>query len=483
MANNSVECVIASALEGSENTSTNTTLRLVRIEPSDDWLYWMAGSTVAGFLSAIVTTVSVAVMIQAFRESEILKEEEKKEEKERRRTSGRPRTESTTPLAASGEGHTAAAAALQGEGEDQPDAESNTLDVIDDKIGSYEVAEWKHKPLRHFTAGSLAALFVSSLCLTGALLCLLWGIAIAFDYTRRVDLRVESFVLVDLLVGIGVPAFLFVSVALMAVVLDFITVGYLDARKAIAKILPAVKFLKGAKHYYWVIEGTFYFPLSRKRHHLEHGCCYACDKSRSTWYLSFILGLALTLAVSFFIDRAIIDIRTVTSCSDVDGSYDCFNATSYNHIDCVNNLFITRQIHCFRFLRIGSDVNILTALAESFAFYLFTLAFFAKIFGVVKILLHFKPSRLWGILFIVIGLLLFILAVVLLAVSDALVIQLDVIGALQFLMVSLFIVIIGILLVEGQWWEKVPTTAKVLDLRLEHVGEEGEIHELTRTTV
>lgn len=147
--------------------------------------------------------------------------------------------------------------------------------------------------------------------------------------------------------------------------------------------------------------------------------------------------------------------------------------TSYNHIDCVNNLFITRQIHCFRFLRIGSDVNILTALAESFAFYLFTLAFFAKIFGVVKILLHFKPSRLWGILFIVIGLLLFILAVVLLAVSDALVIQLDVIGALQFLMVSLFIVIIGILLVEGQWWEKVPTTAKVLDLRLEHVGEEG----------
>ena len=43
MANNSVECVIASALEGSENTSTNTTLRLVRIEPSDDWLYWMAG--------------------------------------------------------------------------------------------------------------------------------------------------------------------------------------------------------------------------------------------------------------------------------------------------------------------------------------------------------------------------------------------------------------------------------------------------------
>ena len=43
----------------------------------------------AGFLSAIVTTVSVAVMIQAFRESEILKEEEKKEEKERRRTSGR----------------------------------------------------------------------------------------------------------------------------------------------------------------------------------------------------------------------------------------------------------------------------------------------------------------------------------------------------------------------------------------------------------
>ena len=64
---------------------------------------------------------------------------------------------------------------------------------------------------------------VTILCLL--LYIVLWGVAIAFDYTRRVDLRVINFVLVDLLVGIGVPVLLFVSGALMAVVLDFITIG------------------------------------------------------------------------------------------------------------------------------------------------------------------------------------------------------------------------------------------------------------------
>ena len=43
----------------------------------------------AGFISAIVTTVCMVVFINVLRQFELLKEEEKKKEKERKRTSGR----------------------------------------------------------------------------------------------------------------------------------------------------------------------------------------------------------------------------------------------------------------------------------------------------------------------------------------------------------------------------------------------------------
>ena len=245
--------------------------------------------------------------------------------------------------------------------------------------------------------------------------------------------------------------------------------------------------MKGHISNYWVIENTFYFPLKKKKHHLDHDFCYACDKSRATWYLSAILGITITLAVSYFIDRAVVDIRTVASCDSaaIDDSYDCFNATSFNHVDCEDafeSMFAGPQIHCFRFLRLGEDVSIISVLAESFAFYLFTVAVFAKIFGVVKILIHLKPSRFWGILFLGIGIILFVVAVLLLALSDRLVIQIDVISALQFIMVSMFFIIIGMLLIEGQWWEKVPSHKIVRDLPLVHYDDttRSEIHEVER---
>ena len=54
---------------------------------------------------------------------------------------------------------------------------------------------------------------------------MLWGVAVAFDHTRRVDLSVTAFIATEVLVGVGVPALLFVSGALLTVVLDFITIG------------------------------------------------------------------------------------------------------------------------------------------------------------------------------------------------------------------------------------------------------------------
>ena len=266
----------------------------------------------------------------------------------------------------------------------------------------------------------------------------LWAVAIGYFHTNRVDKDISAFAIVEFLVGIMLPVFLLVGAILLAIVLDYVTIGRIDSRKRIHRFLPSVKYEEGRDNDYWVIEDRFYFKLDKRDEHLQHGFCYSCDKKLSTWLLTGIVALSLLLCFSYFVDITVVEEDTLSSCPTDLGEYDCFNRTSFNFVDCADETQRKKVdlLHCFRFLRFAVDTSLISSLAQTFAFYLATVALFGHVFSSVKTLLHLHRTRMWGVGFVVVGALAFIVAVVFLFIEDRFEIQVNVLSILQVIMGS-----------------------------------------------
>lgn len=286
----------------------------------------------------------------------------------------------------------------------------------------------------------------------------------------------SAFVGVEILAGLALPTFLFVGGTLLAVVLDFITFGHLDPHQGLTRFIPgAIKYEKGSKNDYWVIEDTFYFKLKKhdkldglardqdKNELAKYTCFHSCDKNLATWHLATVVALSMLLAISYFVDITIDQAVTAGSCRDVPRTFECFNVSTLAHVDCRTNVTGV-ALYCFRFLQFGVDQDIIAALSQAFAFYLLTVQAFVKTFSVVKVFLHVKPTRFWGALFLIVGVVLLIGMVILSIIwirgyvspSVVAIIRLNVINLAQFVMICLLLINTGALLLEGGWWERNP---------------------------
>ena len=261
----------------------------------------------------------------------------------------------------------------------------------------------------------------------------LWAVAVGYYHTNRVEKTVGAFVAVEVLAGAILPGFLFAGSALLSVVLEYLTWGKLDSRRDIHRLLSSVEFEKGLYYDYWIIEKQFYFRLNKKDHHAEHGICYSCDKKLSTWLLAAIVALSLLLAFTHFVDVTVVEEMTMSRCPADTGSFDCFNRTTFHFVDCADpdQRDSVQLVHCFRFLRFAVDTNLMSSLAESFAFLLVTTALFGRIFSAMRILLHLHHTRWWGLIFVVGGATVFCLLVVFLSVQDQFLVRVDVLSILQ----------------------------------------------------
>ena len=293
---------------------------------------------------------------------------------------------------------------------------------------------------------------------------MLWGIAISYDefnprllsVTDSSTITATSYIVVNVLIGIATPILLFISTGLIAVVVDYVTVGQMDMRRGIGYILSSVAMQEGKENYYWTVLDTFYFPMNKRPHRRDHGLLYSCDRSRYTWYFTIVCALSLLLVFSYFVDLTVTEEFTSSKCpSDV--SYVCFSQHNYAYLNCSGSLNMTGAIVCYKFLRFGIDVNLITALSQSFAFYLLITTFFTQVFTVVKGLVSIKPSRFWGIGLILFSGLLVGGAIAVLVSSDVLVAYTGILSILEFFMVGAAVFVIGLLVVEGKWWEKLPS--------------------------
>ena len=335
----------------------------------------------------------------------------------------------------------------------------------------------------------LAALLIITalfLCLFCVCLCavVLWGIAIAYDNARRPDKTVTVYVIVDVVVGLAMPILLVLSLLLASIFLEYITGGRVDARVALTKLLPGVRLVKTqTNEEYWSIQDRFFFiikqrdcelhlpPSERKEKTIT--CYSACSHTLATWIFTVIVSLSFLLAATYFMNSTITEQVTLATCPHESYEVDCFNKTTYDFINCqdpnvANTTF--ELLHCFRFLEFGVSSDPIGALARAVAFYLSTLAVFATAFTVVKILMLFRATVLWGIVFITVGVLAVGIGLFVMLSEAAVVLRLNVIAIFQFYMVALFILLIGVLMLCGKWKEVKlqPVPAKFLANPVSH---------------
>ncbi len=285
------------------------------------------------------------------------------------------------------------------------------------------------------------------------------------------------YLIVEVLVGLVTPVLSIISAILMSVFLEYITQGSLDARAFISRLLPVVKLVKGLQKQYWVIENRFYFEIkaldvsSRQDNEDDPPdedtdgddpsrvpCSRYCSRTPATWILAIIVSLAFLLSISYFMNANITTQITVRSCPHSSLETDCFNQTTFEYIDCndpeiANTTF--ELLHCFRFLRFGRDSDIIGGVSRAFAFYLATLAFFTTAFHVSNVLINFLPTKLWGVGFIIVSVLMVGAGITVMFTQEAVLLRLDVIQVFQVFMISVFVFLIGLLLLVGKWWESV----------------------------
>jgi len=311
-------------------------------------------------------------------------------------------------------------------------------------------------------------LFIFAFCFV-----VIWGITLSYDFGFGDENVIWPYIVVEVIVGLVFPLLIFIGIVLFAIVMDYVTVGRIDARKAVHTVLPSVELVKANNNEYWSVKNTFYFLIRETPTNKRSSSCTSLfEFSRATIYFIIVIGLSFGVTTSYFMNRTIVEQVNTRECME-DLHFDCFVRSDgdWRYVDCADNETLAQFsfIHCYTFLRFGVDNNPIASLAESFAFYLAMVGFFGQAFGVVKILLRLRPSRLWGIWFVVVGLVVVGLSIYLMASPEAAIsIHRDVIGCFQIFMMGLYLVVIGALLVEAGLWERemVASHHKSVELRL-----------------
>jgi len=147
--------------------------------------------------------------------------------------------------------------------------------------------------------------------------------------------------------GTACPCFVIFSVSLCIVLLQFIICGRLSVHQFITALLPGVSFEIDAQDpntCYWVIVDTFYYRLQKARKEVKserYHWFYACDTSKSTWYLAsaLLISLSFVLSLSFFADETVLS-RGQFACDTSEINLDEFTRFSrigLQYVNCSND--------------------------------------------------------------------------------------------------------------------------------------------------
>ncbi len=252
--------------------------------------------------------------------------------------------------------------------------------------------------------------------------------------------------------------------------LKFITKGTIDACHLIPSLLPGITIQQSKTESFWVIADTFYYQRnspkirpSSKKYKFAH----AWDNSLSTWCLTAIIASSLIIGVSYFANAAVAEIRSVYDCDHLGHAiefYNCFSQLRLEFVNCSDPENDEKGIHCFKFQHFLHDADPIDSMVQAIVLYLVTVQVFAIIFRCIRVLLRFKPSKVWGKIILVVGLAVLVLALLFLGFAFGFAFDLALVRQLQLILTGIAITVTGILLVRGSWWEKVCATDECIEL-------------------
>jgi len=299
------------------------------------------------------------------------------------------------------------------------------------------------------------------------------------NYKNGPRTSILPFIFAELLVGTACPCFVVFSASLCIVVLQFITRGRLSVHQFITVLLPGVSFEIDANDLntrYWVIVDTFYYRLHKPRKEVKserYHWFYARDTSKSTWYLTLLISLSFVLSVSFFADETVLSRKTIWSCGTTEINLDeftCFSRIGLQYINCSNNTE-QRFLQCYKFGLSSISSSLLDSIIKAILLYFTTVNIFKYISIGVRILLHLAPSKIWGGVILILGILIlpvsisWLLLVLFLAFAD-----IDLTRPFQLLMVSMYFIVTGLFVMQSKWWLKIapPKSHRVELMTLQH---------------
>jgi len=284
------------------------------------------------------------------------------------------------------------------------------------------------------------------------------------NYKNGPRTSILPFIFAELLMGTAFPCFVIFSASLCILVLQFITCGRLSVHQFITVLLPGVSFEIDAQDpniRYWVIVDTFYYRLQKPRKEVKsehYNWFYARDTSKSTWYLALLISLSLLISVSFFANMVVYSKHGINSCDTSEINLDeftCFSRIGLHYVNCSNN---TEQhsLQCCKFALSSASSGLIETAIKAVLLYFTTVNIFKFISIGVRILLQFVPSKIWGGVILILGLLMlpisisWWLAMILLSSSDV-----DLTRPFQFFMVSMYFIVSGLFVMQSKWWLKI----------------------------
>ena len=283
------------------------------------------------------------------------------------------------------------------------------------------------------------------------------AVVTALYYETSVTKKPWPFIVSYTLGSIVCPVMLLIGSWLSITVITYISAGQIDFRVYYSHLLPSVSLVKAESvhipkrlYKFWVLSNAFHIRLKSPfgsskdmRHYI--------DRTMTTHLLSAIIGISFLFAAIYFAQTNLGDLRLVSTpatSNDCEGGFECFE--NYNFVKCANisSVAAGQTLLCFRFhlTKNRGFSEVISSFGTTASIYFASVYFFKLAITIVSVLHLLRHTKLWGIVLIVIAFLVFTGSIVYIGVD----LSGDPISKLNLIIVSFYILAVGLILVGGR---------------------------------
>ena len=293
----------------------------------------------------------------------------------------------------------------------------------------------------------------------------MWSIFIANHFTERPVASSLPYVLVQVLGSVISPVAGCVGVAMWAIVIHFLSGGQIDPRAFVTYANPAVVYTcvnditdpdrvttdTTIDYNYWVISDHYIIRLTSGQPSVPTDKISSyIDHSPTTWLIFGSIVLALLLAMNYFVNAVLVD-STIVGVPPKKGECEglnCFANWNTQLVDCTDDTTYAGKsyLHCYSFS--AHEREFWESISISFGLHAAFMATFKVLFVIASVTLNVFRTKVWGVLFILIGAAGVIITIVAYFL-DLGKVHLDEAKTLRIIIVFLTAVISGVLLLFG----------------------------------